>query len=301
MTNITRGYQNNKIDIVIVTYKAYEYLERCITSIYDDSSSRGFIQDIVVVDNAPSLAYWNSAPKLFDNLTIIRSDKNLGFARAVNLGIRKCHAPYIMLLNPDTTIHRDMIGWSVDFMEQHPTVGVMGPKIINEDGSIQGSARGFPNYSTLLFGRVSPLNRIFPNNRWTRRNIPCFCRLDDEVGSYRVDWVSGAAAVIRRNAIEDVGYFDERFFMYWEDADLCQRMRRAGWQVIYYPVPRVTHLVGRSSRHHPWRRELNFHKSAFLLARKQDHGSVPWRSLLVAYALGLHMLFRLTTAPLTRP
>jgi len=291
--NPTKGQNKNKIDIVIVTYRSYEYLERCIASIYDDSSSQGFIQDIIVVDNAPSRAYWNNPPKLFDDVTVVRNRKNFGFSRAVNLGIKKGSAPYILLLNPDTVIHQNMIARSVAFMGQHPRVGIMGPKVLNEDGTIQGSARGFPNYSTLLFGRVSPLNRIFPNNPWTRKNIPCFSMSDNAEDAYKVDWVSGAAAVIRRDAIEDVGYFDERFFMYWEDADLCQRMKMAGWDVVYYPDPQVTHLVGRCTEQNFVLNQIRFHKSAFLLEQKQKRNRWPGHLVLAAVALEFHFLARL--------
>ena len=293
MTNITRGYQNNKIDIVIVTYKSYEYLERCIRSIYDDTSSRRFIQDIIVVDNAPSEPYWKSPPKICEKVLLLKNEENLGFARAVNLGIKNGFASYILLLNPDTIIHGNMIVRSVAFMDRHPMVGIMGPKILNEDGSIQGSARGFPNYSTLLFGRASPLNRILPDNPWTKRNIPCLGIKEADAEFYQVDWISGAAAVIRRDAVKEIGYFDERFFMYWEDADLCQRMKGAGWDVVYCPNPEVTHLVGKSTEQNFVLNLARFHKSAFLLERKQERNRWPGYLVLVAVALESHFLVRL--------
>jgi GT2 family glycosyltransferase len=283
----------NKIDIVIATYKSYGYLERCLSSIYEDSSSRRFVQDIIVVDNAPSSAYWSSPPKVFEHVTVLSNSKNLGFAQAVNLGIKKCSAPYILLLNPDTRIHQSMIHRSVAFMDQHPRVGIMGPKILNEDSSIQGSARGFPNYSTLLFGRASPLNRIFPDNPWTRRNIPCLYMLNNGKDSYDVDWVSGAAATIRRDAIREIGYLDEQFFMYWEDADLCQRMRKAGWDVVYYPYPEVTHLLEKCTEQDFILNLARFHKSAFLLEQKQERNRWAGHMVLVALALEFHFLARL--------
>jgi GT2 family glycosyltransferase len=283
----------NKIDIVIVTYKSYGYLERCVSSIYEDSSSQEFIQDIVIVDNAPSSAYWSSPQKLFEDVTILKNGKNLGFAQAVNLGIKKCSAPYILLLNPDTRIHQSMIHRSVEFMDQHPKVGIMGPKIVNQDASIQGSARGFPNYSTLLFGRASPLNRVFPDNPWTRRNIPCLYMLDNGKDSYDIDWVSGAAAIIRRDAIREIGHFDEQFFMYWEDADLCQRMRKDGWDVVYCPYPEVTHLLEKCTEQNFILNLARFHKSAFLLEQKQERNRWAGYMVLVALALEFHFLARL--------
>ena len=186
-----------------------------------------------------------------------------------------------------------MIARSVTFMGQHPRVGIMGPKILNEDGTVQGSARGFPNYSTLLFGRASPLNRIFPNSHWTRKNIPYLWMSDDEEGFYGVDWVSGAAAVTRRLAMEQIGYFDERFFMYWEDADLCQRMKVSGWDVVYYTGSRVTHIVAVCTEQNFVLNQARFHKSALLLEQKQKRNRWPGHLILTAAALEFHFLIRL--------
>ncbi len=291
--NTNKRHHNNKVDIVIVTYKCYDDLERCIASIHDDSASQAFIQDIFVVDNATSHSYWNNAPELFDGVTVIKNDQNVGFACGANIGMRKGSAPYILLLNPATMIHRNMIVHSAAFMEQHPKVGIMGPKILNEDGSVQGSARGFPDYSTLLFGRASPLNRIFPNNRWRRKNMPYFWVSGDEEDFHQVDWISGAAAVIRRDAIQEVGYFDERFFMYWEDADLCQRMRMSGWDVVYHAGSQVTHLVAVCTGQNFIINEARFHKSAFLLEQKQKRNRWLGYPIIVAVALEFHFAFRL--------
>jgi GT2 family glycosyltransferase len=288
-----RRHDSGKIDVVIVSYKCYDDLERCIASIYEDTSSREFVQDIVVVDNAPDQNYWDNAPELFEDVTVVNNNKNVGFAQAVNIGIRRSSAAYILLLNPDSMIRRNMIARCVTFMDRHPRVGIMGPRIVNIDGSIQGSARGFPDFSTLLFGRASPLSRVFPESRWTRRNVPCLWMVDDKEGFYEVDWVSGAAAVIRRDAIDEVGYFDGRFFMYWEDADLCQRMRRAGWNVVYYCGAEVVHVGGVCTELNFILNEARFHKSAFFLEQKQDRNRWPGHLVLVAVALELHFLVRL--------
>ena len=137
------------------------------------------------------------------------------------------------------------------------------------------------------------MNRIFPENRWTRKNIPCLGIREDDTEFYQVDWVSGAAALIRREATEEIGYFDERFFMYWEDADLCQRMKKAGWDVVYCPNPEVTHLVGRCTEQNVVVNLARFHKSAFLLEQKQERNRWPGYPVLVALALEFHFLVRL--------
>jgi GT2 family glycosyltransferase/glycosyltransferase involved in cell wall biosynthesis len=288
----------NKIDIVIVTYKSYGYLERCISSIYEDSSSQGFIQDIIVVDNAPSDTYWDSRPRIFDNVVVLRSEKNLGFAQAVNLGIKKCSAAYILLLNPDTIVHGNMIARSVAFMDQHPSVGIMGPRILNRDGSVQGSARGFPTPFTGLFGRSTLLTKWFPKNPLTRRNV--LTTKSDGMSPMEVDWVSGACMVVRRKALDDVGHMDERFFMYWEDADWCRRMWQNRWKVIYFPRAAVVHYVGVSSGKRPIRCTVEFHKSCYRLFEKYKKpsfrfvkplaiGGVALRLCLVLFSNGIRV------------
>ena len=259
----------NKIDIVIVTYKSYGYLERCISSIYEDSSSQGFIQDIIVVDNAPSDTYWDSRPRIFDNVVVLKSEKNLGFAQAVNLGIKKCSAAYILLLNPDTIVNGNMIARSVAFMDQHPKVGIIGPKILNGDGSVQGSARGFPKPFTGLFGRSTLLTKWFPKNPITRQNV--LTAKSDGITPMEVDWVSGACMVVRRKALDDVGHMDERFFMYWEDADWCKRMWQSGWKVVYFPQAHIVHYVGGSSEKRLLASVVEFHKSCYRLFEKYNN------------------------------
>jgi len=289
---------NNKIDIVIVTYKSYEYLERCIASIYGDASSRRFIQDIIVVDNDSSDTYWKSPPKIFEKVAVLKSEKNLGFARGINVGIKKGLSPYILLLNPDTIILGNMIARSVAFMDQHPRVGIMGPRILNRDGSVQGSARGFPTPFTGLFGRSTLLTKWFPKNPLTRRNV--LTTKSDGITPMEVDWVSGACMVVRRKALDDVGHMDERFFMYWEDADWCKRMWQSRWKVIYFPRAAVVHYVGVSSGKRPIRSSVEFHKSCYRLFEKDKKpsfrfvkplaiGGVALRLCLVLFSNGIRV------------
>jgi GT2 family glycosyltransferase/glycosyltransferase involved in cell wall biosynthesis len=256
-------------DIIIVNYKSRDLLIRCLNSIYqfDPCLFRVFIQDNSPTDELRSL------PDRFINLSITSNRRNLGYSKAFNRALFQCSAPYTICLNPDTTIKGEFFRTIYQYMEENPDVGVLGPKILNKDGTIQGSARAFPNLLTALFGRSSLLSNLFPNNPLTRANVLNFYLYGNL--PKEVDWVSGACAVVRRKAIEDVGLLDERFFLYWEDADWCIRMRQKGWRVVYFPTAEVMHVVGGSSEKNKVRSVYEFHKSCFFLYRKY---SKPWAS-----------------------
>jgi hypothetical protein len=224
---------------------------------------------------------------MFPEVVLSKSARNVGFARAVNNGLRQGRAPYILLVNPDSLVGDGLFEAALKYMEENPGVGILGPKILNADGSTQTSARSFPNAFTGLFGRSSVLSRLFPHNPLSRRNM--LTMASDGVTPMQVDWVSGACMVVRRQAFEDVGPMDERFFMYWEDADWCRRMWRKGWKVVYFPVSEVIHYAGESSSEEPVRSAYEFHRSSFKLFNK--HGRLAYRlmSPLVAFGLGMRL------------
>ncbi len=151
-------------------------------------------------------------------------------------------------------------------MDGNPDVGIVGPKIFNPDGSIQGSARSFPTFHTAFFGRSALLTKLFPNNRITCANI--LTHQCDGKTPMEVDWVSGSCMVVRRKAIDDVGLLDERFFLFWEDVDWCKRMWKRGWKVSYYPQASIEHYVGGSSEQNLTRAVFEFHKSAYRYFKK---------------------------------
>ena len=176
-------------------------------------------------------------------------------------------APYIVLLNPDTIVLTDHFLESITvFMDLHPDVGILGPGILDPDGRIQGSARSFPRFHSLFFGRRSLLTKIFPQSRLASANI--LTKNANNTEPLEVDWVSGACMVIRRRALQQVGMMDERFFMYWEDVDWCKRMWDMGWKVMYWPGVKIMHHVGGSSESRVVRSVLEFHKSALLYFNK---------------------------------
>jgi GT2 family glycosyltransferase len=189
----------------------------------------------------------------------------------VNLGARQTQAAFLLLLNPDCVADEHAIARLVQYAQTRPDAGVVGPRILNTNGTVQGSARRFPGITTAVAGRSSWLTRRFPNNPLSRRNLPS---LDGRTAPLNVDWVSGACMLVRRTAFEQVGGMDERFFLYWEDADLCRRLGEKGWRTVYFPGATIVHAGGRSSIH-VYRESLAaFHRSAYFLFRK--HARWPW-------------------------
>lgn len=251
------------IDIIIVNYKSTDYLINCLHSIYDNVDSK-FI-NIYIQDNSCDNEI-DKVNTIYPDAQIIKNKRNIGFSAAVNSAINQGDSPYIILLNPDSTIKHDFLTHILNFMDENSDVGILGPKILNNDETIQGSARTFPTPLTGFFGRTSLLTKLFPNNWITRKTILS----NDKNGAkpIEVDWVSGACMVIRRDAIQHIGLMDEQFFMYFEDVDWCKRMWANGWKVIYYPMACITHQVGGSSDKRPVQSIYNFHVSCYLYFMK---------------------------------
>jgi len=251
-------------DLVIVNYNSSEFLHDCLASI--GCSNNGSKLNVFVSDNGSEEPI-DYMQKTFDDIAIIRNKQNLGFSKAINAILSTTSSPYIVLLNPDTIVLPDHFWESVAaFMDAHPDVGILGPGVVNPDGSMQGSARSFPRIHSLFFGRRSLLTKILPNSRFTRANI--LSNNASASNPLEVDWVSGACMVVRRKALEEVGMLDDRFFMYWEDIDWCKRMWDSGWKVVYWPAVKIMHHVGGSSDSIVIRPVLEFHKSSILYFKK---------------------------------
>lgn len=262
-----------QLDIIIVNYNSTKELLRCLKSLLDGSQDMPL--RVQVHDNASKKDDVDRLKRAFPQILLIKNKRNLGFAKAVNNGLKQSSAPYILILNPDTIVQPGFISTAIGYMEDHPEVGILGPKIFDHDGSIQGSARAFPNLLTALFGRKSILSKIFPKNPITRENI--LTDRSDGMTPMEVDWVSGACMLVRREAVNQAGFLDEVFFMYWEDADWCRRIWQKGWKVIYFPSVSVTHFVGVSSETNIFRSVFEFHRSIFRLFDK--HARAPYSLL----------------------
>lgn len=283
------------LDVIIVNYRSYDELTRCLASL---EPSRAHLEQVVVIDHESNLAAAAQIGKEFPWVRVIERSTNEGFATGVNLGVRETRAPFILLLNPDCVVDERDVARLMTFTREHPQAAIVGPRILNADGTVQGSARRFPGITTAFAGRSSWLTRRFPNNPLSRRNLPA---LDAQQTPLDVDWVSGACMLVRRDALQQVGGMDERFFLYWEDADLCRRLTDIGWRILYYPGATIVHAGGRSSIH-AYRESLYaFHRSALFLFRKHAAGPARLFEPLVYVALQtrLQVMLRLHRHRLT--
>jgi hypothetical protein len=278
-----------RASLVIVNWNAGAALRGCLASVF---SGEGADQDqVILVDNASTDGSQQGLTATYPALELIQNARNVGFARAVNQGLRAARAPFAVLLNPDVVLEPSAVSRLVEFMTTHPEAGAAGPRLLDRDGAIQGSARRDPSAWTALFGRSAPLTRLFPNNPVSQRELPALSA--DVAVPIEVDWVSGACLIARRTAWEETGLLDERFFLFWEDADWCRRFRQAGWRVYYVPTAGGTHFVGVSRARRRLGSIRDFHVSAYRYYRKHQarHALHPL-SLLVGTGLLASMALR---------
>jgi GT2 family glycosyltransferase len=270
------------LSVVIVNYQSYDELRTCLASLQRASGE----PSVIVVDHASNEIAADAMSRDFPDVHLLRVAGNEGFAAGVNRGAREARGPFILLLNPDCVVEPSACATLADWMRAHPDVGAAGPRIHNADGTVQATARRFPDLTTGIAGRSSWLTRLLPGNPLSRRNLP---GRDNGTDPIEVDWVSGACLIARRDAFDAIGGMDEGFFLYWEDADFCRRLNEAGWRTMYLPAASATHVGGRSSRHSADASLEAFHRSAFRLYWK--HASAPARLLapLVLGALRLRL------------
>jgi GT2 family glycosyltransferase len=274
------------VTIVIVNYESYPELRNCLASLAADAAAG---HEIVVVDHVSREGAADALSQEFPFVRLLRVPANEGFAAGVNRGARGARTPFLLLLNPDSLVDPGLVDRLCAWMDDKPDVGVVGPRLLNTDGSVQGSARRFPDFTTALAGRSSWLTKVLPRNPLSRRNLPAAEAVPGH--PMDVDWISGACMLIRRSAFEQVAGMDEGFFLYWEDADFCRRLKQAGWRTVYLPDVTSMHIGGRSSMHAADASLAAFHRSAYRFFCK--HSSAPVRTFapLVYLALRARLMF----------
>jgi GT2 family glycosyltransferase len=250
-----------RVSAILVNYDAGVELRRALQSIAGELA--GTAWDAVVVDNASSDGSGPLAEEFAPRARLVRNADNLGFARAMNQGLAATTGALVLIMNPDCRLTAGAFDAMRTELERWPACAIVGPRILHPDGSFQGSARGDPDMLTGLFGRSTFLRRLLPGLAVSRRNVIGEIGQSDRE-SMTVDWLSGACMLGRREALESVGGFDERYFLYWEDADLCRRLRARGYHIRYVPGATAVHSVGHSSRNLRARAIQAFHDSAYL-------------------------------------
>lgn len=260
------------ISIIIVNWNTAELTLQCLDSIYRTECRSKF--EIIVVDNGSTDNSINLISQKFPDVRIIANDRNLGFAKANNLGIAAGSGRYFLLLNSDTIVLTGSFDKLISVADAHPVIGVIGPKLLNMDGTLQRSWAGFPTFWSELIGI---------NFRY-RRSIPEF------PFTFEVDWIMGACMLVRSETVRDVGLLDENFFMYSEETDWCYRIKKKGWDVWYLSAAEICHLGGGSANRASLTQLLLLYYGKIMFFRKHygDFQATLLRyGLAVANALGL--------------
>jgi N-acetylglucosaminyl-diphospho-decaprenol L-rhamnosyltransferase len=267
------------VSFLIVSWNVRDLLRRALSSILADIT--GIASEIILVDNGSHDGTVEMVHAEFPFVDLIDNLNNRGFASANNQALAAARGRYFLLLNPDAELVPGATRALVACMDTDSRVGIAGPQLLNPDRTVQSSRRRFPTFTTALL-ESTRLQQQFPRNRW----LDHYYMLDthDDVVQ-EVDWVVGAAMFVRRGVYEQIGGFDEQFFMYSEEMDWCYRARAAGWHVLYFPRAAVIHHEGKSSEQVVAARDIYFHSSKIRFFGKH-HGAVAAR-LLRAFLLGM--------------
>jgi N-acetylglucosaminyl-diphospho-decaprenol L-rhamnosyltransferase len=258
--------------VVVVNHDAGDVVAGFLASLGSEE-----VAEVIVVDNA-STDGSSDGLDTDPGVRVVRSGANLGYGAGVNRGVAASGAEFILVSNPDVTLEPGAIETLMTAFGADPTLAIAGPRILGVDGVRYPSARRFP--SMVEAAGHALLGLVAPGNRFSRR----YRMADlDPTATTSVDWVSGACFMARRRALEELGGFEESYFMYFEDVDLCWRAHRAGWAVAYVPAAVVTHVQGVSTARRPYRMLVAHHRSAFRFASRTTRG---WhRSVLPVVAL----------------
>ena len=269
-----------KLTVVIVNYNVKDYLCQCLHSV--ERAMQGLSGEVVVVDNASSDGSVEELSSRFPHVTFIANKDNRGFSCANNQAIRQAQSEYVLLLNPDTVVGEDVLLAAVDFMDSHPDAGGVGVRMLTDDGRMAWeSRRGVPTLMTSFYKMVG-LCRLFPKSRVFGKY---YMRYLDENEVNRIEIMSGAFMMLRRQALEEVGLLDETFFMYGEDIDLSYRLLEAGYNNYYLPRS-IVHYKGESTQKTSFYYVRNFY-NAMLIFYDKHFGERGWMSMLVRMGIFL--------------
>jgi len=223
------------VSILIVSYNTVNFIGTCLRSIYSQDIGLSF--EVIVVDNASKDGSPQFIRRHFPQVKLIENEKNLGFAKAANIAYEKSTSEFCLFMNPDIIIQPGSIRNLWEYLLDHGDVAIVSPKLYNIDGSLQYSCRTFYTIPIVLLRRTS-LGKLFPDSKIIRDHLMMNW---DHNSPREVDWALAASMMVRKSAIGNAKLFDERFFLYFEDVDLCYRMKMAGWDVIYYPEAEMIH------------------------------------------------------------
>lgn len=230
-----------EISFILLNYKQKGLVKQSIKGIYQCRILLPY--EIIVIDNNSQDGTIEMLKNEFPEVNGVSMPKNIGFAAGNNAGIKISKGKYIVIMNPDTALTKNAIEDLVNFLKSHPKAGMVGPKLINPDGTIQYSCRRFPNFLIPVFRRT-----IIGKFPFSKKAIDAYLMKDwSHQDVKKVCWLFGALLVIKKEVLDQVGMFDENFFLYYEDLDLCRRFWERGYEVWYYPLTELVHYHQRLS------------------------------------------------------
>jgi hypothetical protein len=256
------------VSVIIVNYNSRAMLERTLRTLFE--SGQQCRMEVIVVDNGSRDGSVELVREQFPQVRLVANAHNAGLTRANNQGMEMAGGRYLCLLNNDVIIYADAIDALVRYLDDNPHVGAAGSKVLNIDGSIQGTVKAHPTPMAALFGRHSPLTKLFPKNPLSRRYL---VYLDEHFDQpFAAGSVSSCAIVVRREAVQRAGPIDERYFVYWSDVDWCRAFWEAGCEVHCVPQSVITHDEHkggtRPGKKRNWATIKDFHRGAYIYFRK---------------------------------
>ena len=256
------------VTVIIVNYKTPHVLQRGLESIF--ASRQQVRYEVIVIDNASGDHSAEMVRQKFPQVRCIANQENLGHTGGCNQGMKLAKGRFLFLLNSDTILPDSTLNILVRYLDLHLNVGAVAPRVMNVDGSVQGTVKRFPSPWAALFGRFSILTRLFPQNPWSQHYLLYSSQHSDE--PFPVDTASGAALMVRREAITRAGMLDPQFFLYWNDVDWCRSIWQSGLEIHCVPASQLLHEEhhggSRNGLRQRWKTVVNFHYGAYLYYRK---------------------------------
>lgn len=256
------------VSVIVVNCNAVRMLERTLDTLFASAPSSTL--EIIVVDNASTDASLTMVRERFPTVCCLVNVRNVGYARANNQGMEQATGRYLFLLNNDTIIHPGAIDTLVHYLDANPHVGAVGSKVLNIDGTIQGTVKDLPTPAAAFFGRHSVITRLFPRNPISRRYLVYLDR--DFSAPFAAGSVSSCALLVRREAIARAGMIDDGFFVYWCDVDWCRAIWAAGFEVHCVPASVIVHDEHKGGTRPRGKRSaaaiIDFHRGAYRYYRK---------------------------------
>jgi len=263
-----------KISVVVISFNGIDFIEDCLKTTIESLS--GINYEIIVVDNGSTDGSLDIIKTRFAKCIVLENENNLGFAPAVNQGLKASNGEYILILNQDTKITDQAIIKLAGKMSTDTTIGSIGPKFIGFDGKLQKCARAFPKYRD-LFWQFIGFSFLFPKSKlFSRWKMGWF----DHLSEREVDQPMGAALMLNRQTIEKVGLFDEDFVIFFNDVDYCRRINMAGLKNLYYPAAVIEHFIGGSTRKNKARMIIKSHRAMYQYFRKYNKRALSTPALL---------------------